>query len=103
MKTVLAVALTVSLATAALPATQTFFFHHSDTPVAVPGGTTMCPLDETAPTALAPVAIQEHVAQNTSASFPACIAQAFGSDTLLPAFAAVRLNLSAGQHGRHCL
>src|SRR5690348_5999614 len=103
MKILLSVALTLRLVAAAWADTQTIFFHHSDTPVPVPGGTTMCFLDQTAPTALTPVAIQEHVARDATDSFPPCIAPAFPSDVRFAQYASVRLNLSAGQHGSHCI
>ena len=81
-----------------------FFFHHSATPVLIPGGgSTNFFLDETAPTGDPPLAEQRTVNDGGSESFPTFSAGPFAAETRLAPIASTILNLSAGQHGKKCL
>lgn len=92
----------IGLATSAHGQTQTFFLHHSDTPVSVPGGTTSFFLDELAPTTLLPTVEQQVVAPGDTQSFPTFISVPFAADTTLWPIASVVVNLSANQKMRGC-
>ena len=82
--------------------TEDFFFHHSVTPVVIPGGTTNSFLDMTAPLDVTPL-VDEHVLDSNQAqALPTFNSMPFGSGATLPPIASVRLNLSANQKMRHC-
>ncbi len=86
--------------------THTFYFHHSASPVTVPGGTTNFFLDETAPTAAIPTpehvgAVSGEVPAGETASFPAFISQAFVTETLLGSIIDATVHLSAN-HQKSC-
>ncbi len=82
--------------------TQDFFFHHSASPVIIPGGTTNFPLDMTAPPDVTPL-VDEHILdQNQAQALPTFASAPFVSDATLLPIASVRLDLSANQKIRHC-
>ena len=102
MRLVLALALLLALPPTAHAQTQTFYLHHSDTPVAIPGGTTQSFLDALAPTNTTPLVDEHIVASGNSASFPTFTAPAFASDTTLSPIASVRLQLGVNAKVRGC-
>jgi hypothetical protein len=82
--------------------TQDFFFHHSATPVTIPGGTTNSFMDMIVPPDVTPL-VDEHVlGQNQAQALPTFTSAPFGSDGVLLPIASVRLDLSANQKMRHC-
>lgn len=71
--------LVVALATAASAQVSTHYLHRSAAAVAVPGGTSLTIVDETPPTAAAPVVESISVPKGSSQSFSTFVAPAFGS------------------------
>jgi hypothetical protein len=102
MRIVLAGMLALVVTASAQAQTQSYFLHHSDTPVPIPGGTTISFLDVLAPTATLPLAAEQIVAAGATESFPTFTAPAFAADTPLAPIASVRLHLAANQQMREC-
>lgn len=95
MRAIAILGLAIALSSPAGGATQDFFFHHADTPVTVPGGTTNFFLDELAPTASAVTVEEISVIKNTTVAFPTFTATPFATDTLLGPLGVVFVYLSA--------
>lgn len=102
MMTFLVLCLVLGLFAPAQAETQRFFFHHSATPVAVPGGTTNFPVDTTAPVATTPLVEERVLGHNVAMAMPTFVTTAFGSGATFPPIASVVLNLSASPKIRHC-
>jgi len=81
---------------------QTFYFHHSDTPVPVPGGTTDFFLDALAPGPPIPLVDKRIIASGATATLPTFVAPAFAADTMLSPIASVRLHIAANQKMHGC-
>ena len=102
MTAVLVLCLLLGFLAPAYAQTEDFFFHHSGTPVTVPGGTTNFFLDMTVPLDVTPL-VDEHVLDtNQAQALPTFISMPFGSGATLLPIASVLLNLSANQKMRHC-
>lgn len=99
---VLALALMLAIGDPAAAQTQSFFLHHSDTPVPIPGGTTTSFLDALAPTATTPVAEEQIIASGNTASFSTFTTAAFASDTTVSPIASVRLHFAANAKMKAC-
>jgi hypothetical protein len=84
-----------------LPA-QTFFLHHSATPVTVPDGQTSFYADGTAPTATVVTVQQLTVNSNDTQSFPAFTGTPLAADTTIAPCMLATLNLSATQRMVAC-
>src|SRR5437870_9840381 len=79
-------------------------FHHSATPVAVPGGTSSFFLDDTAPAAAAPTLEGGPSHRHTTLTFPTFIGRPFASDTtLMDPCVTVGVFLSAGAELDGCV
>ena len=99
---VLTLALLLAISDPAAAQTQSFFLHHSDTPVPIPGGTTTSFLDALAPTATTPVAEEQIIAAGNTASFTTFTTAPFVSDSTVSPIASVRLHLAANAKMKAC-
>jgi hypothetical protein len=99
---ILALALMLALSHPAAAQTQSFFLHHSDTPVPIPGGTTTSFLDALAPAATPPVAEEQIIASGNSASFSTFTTAPFASDSTVSPIASVRLHFAANAKMKAC-
>jgi hypothetical protein len=102
MMAVLTLCLLLGFLAPAHAQTDDFFFHHSATPVTVPGGTTNFFLDMTTPLDVTPLVENRTLGDNQAMALPTFISMPFGSGATLLPIASVRLNLSANQKMRHC-
>lgn len=102
MKAALGICIALALVAPAHAQTASYFLHHSDTPVTVPGGSTTFFLDQNAPVATTPTVEERTVSSGGAVTFPSFTSPAFGSDTTLLPIASVRLLLSANQKMRAC-
>ncbi len=102
MRIVLALTLALAIAGSAQAQTQLFYLHHSDLPVAIPGGTTTSFLDGTHPTAPLATAEQSMLAPGASAVLPTFTTPPFSADTTLLPVASVTVLFSANQKLRAC-
>ena len=82
--------------------TQDFFFHHSASPVTIPGGTTSSFLDMTVPLDVSPLVEDRILGTFQVQALPTFTSAPFVSDATLLPIASVRLNLSANKKMKHC-
>ncbi len=85
----------VALAATARAQVVTYYLHLSPSPVAVPGGTTVYTIDQTAPVASTPAAASVSVPKGLVQAFPTFIAPTFASPATLGLDFDVVANLSA--------
>jgi hypothetical protein len=80
---------------------QTFYLHHSGSPVSVACGTSSFFMDETAPIASSPTVEDLTVAQGATVPFPTFTGQSLPA-TRVREVVSARLNLSASQQMKQC-
>lgn len=92
----------VVLGLAADARADTFYLHHSASPVTVPGGSTMFFLDTTVPPGATPVEEAIAVNRDATAAFPTFTSTAFGAPATLPDTTRAIVILSANQQMDFC-
>lgn len=102
MQMLVVLGVVLGLASVAQAATQTLYFHQSDTPLPVPGGSANFLLDAVAPSTSPPIVEERVIGAGGSADFPTFLSAPFAADATLLPIASVRLNLSANQKMKGC-